>query len=330
MESINWDELYIANASKLKGVCRRYVGDASIAEDLVQETFITAMDKIHTFKSMGAVEGWIRKIAVNKALLFLRERRSDIPFDDWDKVLSKKDEETVMGQRRSKIRAVIERASFSSTKLLSILDRLPEHHKTVFNLYVLDGYSHKQIAGMLNISTGTSKSHLSRARKKARNLLYEEAQSSETSLKKRDSLSGILFWVHPVDLIFKDGLQNYKLDVQPVPEIIKRKYVTKKTSLMKNILVKIIVFGAIVSGAIVFCFRDANRQSERDDVANDNVHVLNADSVEINEGFTLIDSQEIKQPTSSVNLDTLVKTASDTPVVIKKTIVVHDTVRLRR
>lgn len=214
MKPINWDELFRKHAAQLKGVCRRYVGDPAIAEDLVQETFMTAIDKIATFRGNGSLEGWIRKIAVNKALLYLRESKLvNVPAET---LMNTFEQETEMENQASKTRYAIEKASFSADELLTVIDALPMHHKVVFNMYVLDGFSHKQIATTMNISTGTSKSHLARARKKAQELLYAKATEQQPVEARNRSAWWLLlfFQQRNIDTIFRKDLGQYELPAQ--------------------------------------------------------------------------------------------------------------------
>lgn len=179
----NWDVIYKNNASKLLGVCRRYVKDEQLAEDLMHNAFITAMNKISTYSGKGIFEGWLRKIVVNTVLLYLRDSKK-MQFSE-NEPLENQVEVTLESDVEETQKKVIEEAGFSQQELLEVVDQLPLHHKTVFNLYVIDGYTHNEIGEMLKISGGTSKSHLARARKKIQQLLFEKASlKSELSIKK--------------------------------------------------------------------------------------------------------------------------------------------------
>lgn len=170
MENNFWQKTYVENAPLLLGICYRYVSDRALAEDLMHEAFLTAMSRIDTYSGKGSFQGWLRKIAVNTALLYLRHSppQDSPPFDfpeEEDPYLSSGDD----------IRTVIEHARFTSEELLNAIKQLPSPYREVFNLYVLDEYSHAEISEILNIKVGTSKSYLARARKKIQHLLYEEA-----------------------------------------------------------------------------------------------------------------------------------------------------------
>lgn len=122
------------------------------AEDSLQDAFITIFQRIGQFKGKGSFEGWLKRIAINTVLQKYRQKRLyDLPNDavleaQQDLALTPMDE------------------SLPLTFLLEIIQQLSERYRLVFNLYVLDGYTHKEIAELLNISDGTSKSNLARAR----------------------------------------------------------------------------------------------------------------------------------------------------------------------
>jgi len=322
LKEINWDELFRRNAAQLKGLCRRYTGSEAIADDLVQETFITAINKISTYKGFGSLDGWIRKIAVNKALLYLREKQIIVPLDAVQQPIMQETEMELPTENR---RFAIERASFTTDELLMVVDALPVHHKAVFNLYVLDGFSHQQIGKMMNISAGTSKSHLARARKKAQELLFEKAMQNQPSGERRHwALLLLLFRPNYIDSIFKKGLGNFGIPVRtpnftvPSPTTLP---ITWTTTLAEK---AVLIGGTAASIALGGYVVNQLAQSPQPD---DNV------KVEVALPPT---------PTALVPADTLAVTASEiTPVetnsarkkgkvVVKKTIVVRDTIHLEK
>ncbi|MCU0326592.1 MAG: sigma-70 family RNA polymerase sigma factor [Spirosomaceae bacterium] len=141
--------LYEKYSSKMLAVCMRYVGDRMEAEDVMIEGFMRIFDKIGQFNFQGSFEGWIRRIMVNEALMYVRSRK-------------------VMEVDLEYATEEIDESSFSTDveaeDLMKIINALPTGYRTVFNLYAIEGYSHAEIAEMLGISEGTSKSQLSRAR----------------------------------------------------------------------------------------------------------------------------------------------------------------------
>jgi len=206
-----WDDAYRTQAPALLGVLRRYVRDVSIAHDLLHEVFITAIDKYGDYTGKGSFEGWLYRITVNTALMHLRSERIETLratslqlMDDEDT-----DDDQVDG-----VRATIETAGFSAEELLTAVDRLPEHHKLVFNMYVMDDFSHKQIASELHISPGTSKSHLARARKKIQQILYEDAMNRKKKKDRRWASAFLLLFPakkHYIDRLFRDGLSDFTI-----------------------------------------------------------------------------------------------------------------------
>lgn len=144
--------LYEKFSRKMMGVCLRYSENQEEAEDVLQMGFITVFGNIASFKSLGSFEGWIRKIMVNTALTNIRKNKKFKQNIEMDKV-------EFMLPASNHITE-----TFAANDLLKIIQTLPTGFKTVFNLYAIEGYSHKEIGEMLNISEGTSKSQYSRAK----------------------------------------------------------------------------------------------------------------------------------------------------------------------
>jgi RNA polymerase sigma factor (sigma-70 family) len=331
LKPINWETLYRNNAPKLKGLCRRYVGDAAIADDLVQETFITAIDKADTYRNSGAIEGWIRKIAINKALQYLREQQHILSLDE---VVHQAVNETIMEQSRNKIRAAIEQASFSAGELLTVIDHLPLHHKTVFNLYVMEGYSHNQIAQMLSISPGTSKSHLSRARKKTQDLLFVKAQEQQTVVQRRNLVwLMLLLWPsRPIDHIFRSGLKGFEM-ATITPTFIQSAAPLNALKWTATLAGKAVLYGSAATLVAATCWL-ATDNSKSESVPNNPQPAIVATLPDTTQNiapdnFTV----EIVEPVSEEQIQ--IKTedsepAKTEPIIIKKTIVIRDTIRLER
>lgn len=130
-------------------VCTRYVGDKMEAEDVMIEGFMRVFDKIDQFHFQGSFEGWIRKIMVNEALMYVRSK----------KVLEVDLDVAIEEPNNYEFSTDVE-----AEDLMKLIEQLPEGYRTVFNLYAIEGYNHQEIGEMLEISEGTSKSQLSRAR----------------------------------------------------------------------------------------------------------------------------------------------------------------------
>jgi RNA polymerase sigma factor (sigma-70 family) len=143
--------LYERYAPKMYGVCLRYAGNAEEAEDILQEGFIKVFNKIGSFRREGSLEGWIRRIFVNTAIEHYRKKTYLQPITDYE-------EDTVEGNYLSVLDSLAEK------DIVQLVQQLSPGYRTVFNMYVIEGYTHKQIAESLGISEGTSKSQLSRAK----------------------------------------------------------------------------------------------------------------------------------------------------------------------
>ena len=142
-------EIYHLFAGKLFALCLKYSKTKHGAEDNLQDAFITIFDKIDQYKFKGSFEGWMKRIVINTSLQTYRQKN----------VLNLVEE-----NYPDEVEVEIDEEELSLDFLLEIIRDLPERYRMVFNLYVLDGYSHKEISEMLGIAIGTSKSNLSRAR----------------------------------------------------------------------------------------------------------------------------------------------------------------------
>lgn len=145
------EELYKLYSGKMWAVCLRYARDYDQAKDILQDGFVKVFEKISQFEGRGHFEGWLRRIMVNTALAEYRKQR----------YLSFEANSTIPDSDESDDNI---ECDISVQELMKIIKELPPQYKIVFNLYAIEGYSHKEIAESLNISEGTSKSNLSRAR----------------------------------------------------------------------------------------------------------------------------------------------------------------------
>lgn len=145
---------------KMMGVCKRYLKSQEDAEDVLIEAFYKIFDHLPQFKAEGSFEGWIRRIVVNEALMFLRRRHN---FNLTVEIDNNLDVKTTFSSQDQ----------LEAQDILALLDRLPTGYRTVFNLYVLEGYKHREIAEILDISINTSKSQLILAKKKLQQHLKE-------------------------------------------------------------------------------------------------------------------------------------------------------------
>ncbi len=144
--------IYDRLASRMFPVCIRYVSDRTVAEDILQDGFITLFSKIDSYKGNGSFEGWARKIFVNTALMYLRKKDA----------LKMSEELENARNLSSDLSSQMQNIGYK--ELMKLITSLPPGFRTVFNMYVIEGYSHKEIADMMNITETTSRTQLSRAR----------------------------------------------------------------------------------------------------------------------------------------------------------------------
>ena len=151
-------ELFDRNSRKMLSVCRRYISDLHFAEDCMLRGFVKVFKNIESYKSEGSFEGWIRRIMVNECLDFIKLNKSLVYLDEIEiREEAEEWEEDLDG--------------INSQELL---DRLPETYRAVFNLFVLEEHSHKEIAEMLSISEATSRTQLARAKNKLKDMILNQ------------------------------------------------------------------------------------------------------------------------------------------------------------
>lgn len=143
--------LYDIFAPTMFGICLRYANDFHQAEDLLQEGFIKVFSKLDLYKNKGSFEGWMKRIFINTAI---EHYRKNVKLNHLS-VLQEAQAHTIESDALQNL---------VQQDLLEMIQRLPLGYRTVFNLYAIEGYNHREIGELLNISTGTSKSQLARAR----------------------------------------------------------------------------------------------------------------------------------------------------------------------
>ena len=149
--------LYQKYSPKLLSICRQYVNDDFIAEDLLVTSFMKIFSNLSSFEQKGVFEAWIRRITVNQCLSYLRANKK-IKFTEPDDML---------------VADQITDNHLMTNDIQNMIDRLPDGCKMVFNLYAVEGYKHQEIAAMLDINESTSKSQLSYARKLLQQMIYQ-------------------------------------------------------------------------------------------------------------------------------------------------------------
>lgn len=167
-------QLFDLYSSKMYTICYRYVREAMEAEDILVTAFTKIFERIEQFKGEGSFEGWIRRIVVNESLTFIRRNRAMY----LETELEQADRELNYEQLSDHL---------VEEDLLTMIQQLPAGYRVVFNMYAIDGYSHKEIAEHLGISENTSKSQLSRARTYLQKMLADQEWISKTKLGNDES-----------------------------------------------------------------------------------------------------------------------------------------------
>lgn len=153
--------LYDRLAPRMFSLCIRYVGDRDLAQDMLQEGFITLFTRLDSYKGEGSFEGWARKIFVTTVLMEFRRKDTLKMTEDLESVRGMKTEVTSQMQ------------NIGYKDLMRLISELPPGFRTVFNMYAIEGFSHKDIGDMLGISETTSRTQLSRARTWLQNKIKE-------------------------------------------------------------------------------------------------------------------------------------------------------------
>jgi RNA polymerase sigma factor (sigma-70 family) len=160
--------LYQKFAGKMLSLCFRYFKNKQEAEDVLQDGFVKVFKNIDKFQGTGSFEGWIKRIMVNTALEELRKKKREFFTQDIDDLYIQPE-------------SVDKTDSGINTKdLINYIQALPDGYKLVFNLFVIEGYSHGEISQMLNVSEGTSKSQLSKARVYLQKMMSKNEKVKET------------------------------------------------------------------------------------------------------------------------------------------------------
>lgn len=164
-------DLYERFSGKMYSLCLRYIKEETEAEDVLVGGFMKIFNKIEQYQREGSFEGWIRKIMVNESLQYIRQNKNMYLQVDIENAQYTFNTDAVESQ-------------LAAEDLLKMVGRLPMGYRTIFNLYAIEGYSHQEIADMLDISVNTSKSQLSRAR-----ALLQKTLSSVSGILKEKEIS---------------------------------------------------------------------------------------------------------------------------------------------
>ena len=176
------EAVYNLLAGKMFAICMRYCANYEEARDLLHDGFVTVYTKIGQFKNVGSFEGWVRRIFVNHAVEWYRNKSKFeiISYgDDYDRFVVEPEYDEQYEDDGYHI---------TEAELLALVEKLPHQYKVVFNLYVIDGLSHKEIGKKLGISESTSRSNLLRARgimqKQVRDVIYYNSMSAVSNAVK--------------------------------------------------------------------------------------------------------------------------------------------------
>ncbi|MFY8136857.1 MAG: RNA polymerase sigma factor [Flavobacteriales bacterium] len=155
-------ELFGRYAGKMMTVCRRYFSNKEEAEDILQEGFIKVFERLHQWQGTGALGGWIRTVMVNTALTHIRSQKKwkdTIDIEHADQI----DAGSISGLEQ-----------LQAEEILAIIDQMPTGYRTVFNLFAVEGYGHKEIGEMLGISENTSKTQFLKSKEWLKKTLAEQ------------------------------------------------------------------------------------------------------------------------------------------------------------
>lgn len=153
-QQIIYQKLY----EKMYSICIRYSKDKDDALDILQDGFIKVFTNIKLFGSLGSFEGWVRKIIVNTAIDFYRKKKQSVVYSNTTYVETNAEDLTEEDENDA------EYSNITSEEIMEAVQKLPPAYRTVFNMFVMDGFSHKEIAEQLGIAEGTSKSNLAKAK----------------------------------------------------------------------------------------------------------------------------------------------------------------------
>jgi RNA polymerase sigma factor (sigma-70 family) len=345
MSNINWNDTYTSISPKLLGVCRRYIKDIATAEDIVQDAFIIAIQKERELKNKDALNGWLHKIVVNRAINYLKNEQK-INFTSTTN-FEFVDETNEMNIIELDKKSVLLASDFSHKELLEAIDSLSENHKSVFNLYIIDGFSHFEISKLLNVSVGTSKSSLSRARKNIQEFLFEKLSLHSKEKKKKRIIAFLLFLGFGNQLFanyFKKAFSGFEISPKnvfnPHKECNNLDLILLNTPIYRTKILKfIILFTGLVSLILFFFYNNATPKIIKETKKNTIINTIDKkDTIRLSNEVKTSEKKKVKIEANKplLNKNTLEKKDStanaETPkiVVIKKQIVKKDTVYVEK
>lgn len=292
MQTKNWQKIYSDYSPKLLGICRRYIHDIYTAEDIIQDSFIAAMQNKHQLKDEKLLFAWLKKIVVNNALQYIRksskENFTTTEISEIPDILSE------MSDPVSEDKKHIFIYDFTREELLLSIDNLPSHHKSVFNLFCIENYSHAEISSSLGISVNTSKSHLLRAKKSIQNYLLTTVVDQYTPKSKKKIIQLFVFlglgnflWAQT----FRSKFSDFNISPSKEFNIMEKRIInsTSFSSTSNQIWKKKIVISSTILLIIItsiFILKPPNNPFIKENINiisdeipkdnNDNVHQANA------------------------------------------------------
>ena len=345
MQETNWHEIYVTLSPKLLGVCRRYINDIATAEDIVQDAFIVAIQKEGELKNKEALNGWLIRIVINRAINYLKNEQK-INFTSTTN-FEFVDETTEMNTITLDHKSAILASNFSHDDLLEAIDSLSENHKSVFNLYIIDGFSHFEISKLLNVSVGTSKSSLSRARKNIQEFLFEKLSLQPKEKKKKRIIAFLLFLGFGNQLFanyYKKTFSNFEIspknDFNPHKECNNLDLILLNTPIYRTKILKfIILFTGLVSFILFFFYNNATPKIIQETKKNTIINTIDKkDTIRLSNEVKTSEKKraiiEVKTPPLHINSfekkDSATNSEVPKVVVIKKQIIKKDTVYVEK
>lgn len=355
----NWQKIYSEYSPKLLGICRRYIQDTHAAEDILQDSFIAAIQNVHQLKDEKMLFAWLKKIVVNNALQHLRKSSKETFITEEPSEIP----ETSFTMNSNEEKNHVLAYDFTQEELLSSIDSLPHHHKSVFNLYFIENYSHSEIASQLGITVNTSKSHLLRAKKAVQNFLLNTV-NAETP-KNRKKLAQLLIFFGCGGLLWAQTFKNKFSDFSILPSkkfeipdlISSQSFTISATSaaipkigiITGSIALVIITVGVVIifrpNNNSVFNDTNRDKEPEKEEVFienTDDITLNNKDQHIRNEGIVTEDNAsekekiqeekniKIKQKEHHIPVKDTVKDDIPQKIIVVKKIIQRDTIYVER